>query len=58
MYTELIVESTQHSGKTIVYGTYGPHDPHLLVFTSLQNFFLYSVDRQCYLLPVNRICQR
>ena len=40
MYTELIVESTQHSGKTIVYGTYGPHDPHLLVFTSLQNFFL------------------
>lgn len=37
MYTELIVESTQHSRKTIDYGTYGPDDPHLLAFTSLQS---------------------
>lgn len=32
MYIELIVEAIQYNGKTT---DYGPHDPHLLAFTSL-----------------------
>ena len=47
MYTELIVESTQHSGKTIVYGTYGPHDPHLLVFVFLYGALLHRAGLTC-----------